>query len=100
MQGHAAANLVPIVASNRIGEETGDRYTLRFYGHSFITDETGAIVTEADGATDAVLIASFDLADLRVRRAAWGLFRDRRPDLYPPILGNDGSSGPRADLSR
>ncbi len=92
MQGHAAANLVPVVASNRIGFETGDQHTLRFYGHSFIADETGAIVAEADGGTETILTATFDLDALRAKRAAWGLFRDRRPDLYAPILTLDGST--------
>ncbi len=86
MQGHAAANMLPLVASNRIGVERGDAGKLRFYGSSFITDETGALTAAAarDGA--AVLTASFDLDALHERRAAWGLFRDRRPDLYGRLL--------------
>lgn len=92
MQGHAAANLVPVVASNRIGEESGDQHTLRFYGHSFIADETGGIVAEADGATESILTATFDFEALRAKRAAWGLFRDRRPDMYGPIMTLDGET--------
>lgn len=82
MQGHAAANMLPVVASNRVGVERGDKAELRFYGSSFIADETGALVAEAARDGEAVLTASFDLDACRERRAAWGLFRDRRPDLY------------------
>lgn len=89
MQGHAAANLMPLVASNRIGEEQGDSFAMTFYGGSFIADQTGAKVAEA-GAEQAVLTASFDLEELRAQRASWGLFRDRRPDLYGPLLTLDG----------
>ncbi len=88
MQGHAAANMLPLVASNRVGVERGDVGELRFYGSSFIADETGALVAGAarDGA--AVLTASFELDALRERRTAWGLFRDRRPDLYGRLLSH------------
>ena len=82
MQGHAAANMLPVVASNRIGVEPGRRGALTFYGSSFITDETGALVAQAPRDARAVVTASFNLAEIRERRAAWGLFRDRRPDLY------------------
>lgn len=85
MQGHAAANMVPLVASNRIGHEvaTGDdTLTLDFYGNSFIADYTGALVNQADDSNEAVLIASFDLDEAEEYRTTWGVFRDRRPDLY------------------
>lgn len=82
MQGHAAANMLPLIASNRVDSEKGDAGELRFYGSSFIADETGALVAEAARDGEAVLVASFDLDACRERRAAWGLFRDRRPDLY------------------
>ena len=82
MQGHAGANMVPVLASNRIGVEPGERGALTFYGSSFIADETGAVVAQAPRDTRAVLTASFDLRQLRERRSSWGLFRDRRPDLY------------------
>lgn len=82
MQGHAAANMLPVIASNRVGVERGDVAELRFYGSSFIADETGALVAEAARDGEAVLTARFDLDACRERRAAWGLFRDRRPDLY------------------
>jgi N-carbamoylputrescine amidase len=90
MQGHAAANVMPLVASNRIGTERGEKYTMTFYGSSFITDHTGAKVDEADRSSEAVLTASFDLDALRAYRHSWGLFRDRRPDLYSPVLTLDG----------
>jgi N-carbamoylputrescine amidase len=90
MQGHAAANMVPLVSSNRIGREDGEAAQLTFYGASFIADELGAKVAEADGESRAVITATFDLDALRVKRASWGLFRDRRPDLYDPLLTADG----------
>jgi N-carbamoylputrescine amidase len=90
MQGHAAANVMPLVASNRIGTEKGENYTLTFYGSSFIASATGEKVAEADRAGEAVLTASFDLDEIRRYRQAWGVFRDRRPDLYYPLLSLDG----------
>lgn len=92
MQGHAAANLVPLVASNRIGREEGEAAGVTFYGSSFITDQTGAKVAEADESHRAVLTASFDLDAVQAQRASWGLFRDRRPELYGPLLTLDGRS--------
>ena len=96
MQGHAGANLMPLVASNRVGFEQGsaDR-AITFYGSSFIADATGDKVAEAGRDDEAVITATFDLAAHRNSRAAWGLFRDRRPDLYRPILTLDGSTGHR-----
>jgi N-carbamoylputrescine amidase len=91
MRGHAAANMVPVVASNRIGREVGESCTVTFYGRSFVADGRGAIVAEADSESEAVLVHSFDLDLLHRERAAWGLFRDRRPDLYVPLLSLDGS---------
>jgi N-carbamoylputrescine amidase len=90
VQGHAAANMVPVVASNRVGVEQGDSCAVDFYGSSFITDGTGEIVEQAPASGEAVLTAEFDLDALAETRAAWGLFRDRRPDLYVPILSVDG----------
>ena len=91
MQGHAAANLVPVVASNRIGIEATEAREITFYGCSFITDQTGAIVAEA-GGDETTLFASFDLDRLHLERASWGLFRDRRPDLYRSLLTLDGGA--------
>jgi N-carbamoylputrescine amidase len=90
MQGHAAANVMPLVASNRIGTEQGERYTMTFYGSSFIASHTGEKVAEADRESETVLTASFDLDLVQRYRQSWGLFRDRRPDLYHPLLTLDG----------
>lgn len=90
MQGHAAANVMPVVASNRIGVEQGERYEMTFYGHSFIAGHTGEIIEQADDESEQVVLASLDLEAIRDYRRAWGLFRDRRPDLYQPLLTLDG----------
>jgi N-carbamoylputrescine amidase len=90
MQGHAAANMVPVIASNRIGAEKSDNGTLTFYGSSFIADGTGEKVAEAPRNEQAVLTASFDLDELRTQRASSGLFRDRRTDLYASLMSVDG----------
>jgi N-carbamoylputrescine amidase len=92
MQGHAAANVMPLVASNRIGTEKGEKYSMTFYGTSFIASHTGEKIAEADRATESVLTAEFDLDEVRRYRQAWGVFRDRRPDLYYPLLSLDGRS--------
>ena len=90
MQGHAAANVMPLVASNRIGVEKGEKYEMTFYGSSFIAGPTGGKLAEAGRDEEAVLTASFDLEALRRQRHAWGVFRDRRPELYAPLLSYDG----------
>jgi N-carbamoylputrescine amidase len=90
MQGHAACNVMPLIASNRIGTERGGHWSVTYYGSSFIADHTGAIVQQADRSSEAVLTASFDLQALRAYRDAWGVFRDRRPELYGPLLTLDG----------
>lgn len=90
MQGHAAANLMPLVASNRVGREEGDSCAITFHGASFIADQTGALVAEAPRDRQAVITAAFDLDAIRAQRAAWGLFRDRRPDLYGALMTLDG----------
>jgi N-carbamoylputrescine amidase len=90
MQGHAAANIMPVVASNRIGLETGDQYSMTFYGSSFIASHTGEKIAEADRVRETVLTASFDLDEIASYRQSWGVFRDRRPDLYYPVLSLDG----------
>jgi len=91
MQGHAAANMMPVIASNRIGHERGKACALDFYGRSFIAGAQGEILASA-GDQEAVLLQSFDLATLRKHRAGWGLFRDRRPDLYATLMTLDGQS--------
>ena len=91
MQGHAAANIMPVIASNRIGTEPGRKGTeLTFYGSSFIADQTGEKIAEADRTSEAVLTATFDLDGIARQRSNWGLFRDRRPELYTPLLTMDG----------
>lgn len=93
MQGHAAANVVPVIAANRYGTETveaakengGQSSSLNFYGSSFITDETGEILSQAQKNGDCVLTAEFDLDEIRKNRDSWGLFRDRRPQMYKDI---------------
>jgi N-carbamoylputrescine amidase len=90
MQGHAGANLVPLVAANRVGHEVGETTAITLYGSSFIADATGAKVAEAARDGEAVLTATFDLDELRRLRHSWGVFRDRRPDLYGPLLTLDG----------
>ncbi|CAI5505382.1 unnamed protein product [Closterium sp. Naga37s-1] len=96
MRGHAAANLMPVIASNRIGTETISTErgpsTITFYGSSFITGPTGEILQQAGRQEEAVLVHSFDLDVLWQQRIGWGIFRDRRPDLYSPLLSLDGSS--------
>jgi len=93
MQGHAAANLTPLIASNRTGIEPGARNTqITFYGSSFIADHTGAKIAEATRAEETVLTATFDLDEIAHIRASWGVFRDRRPDMYGPLLTLDGKT--------
>ena len=87
MQGHAAANIMPVIASNRIGTETDDESSMTFYGSSFIADQTGTIVEEADRETESVLVHEFDLDAIAQMRREWGVFRDRRPEMYRIIAG-------------
>ena len=89
MQGHAAANCMPLVAANRIGTERGEAGELAFYGSSFIADATGAIVAEVASDREGTAVASFDLDELARQRASWGLFRDRRPELYSVLQAHD-----------
>ena len=90
MLGHAAANLVPVIASNRIGVETDEDSSITFYGSSFIAGPQGNIMAEAGRAEETVLVAEFDLDQLETQRIEWGIFRDRRPDLYKIITTYDG----------
>jgi N-carbamoylputrescine amidase len=91
MQGHAAANLMPVMAANRIGREVQNTTEINFYGSSFIADNTGALVAEAGRDTEEVIHATFDRSALSTLRSSWGLFRDRRPELYGTLLTLDGS---------
>ncbi|WP_026244571.1 N-carbamoylputrescine amidase [Dasania marina] len=93
MQGHAGANIMPLIASNRIGTERAthdDNYAITFYGSSFIADYTGEKVQEANDSDETVLIHTFDLDAVADYRESWGVFRDRRPELYQPIATLDG----------
>ena len=90
MQGHAAANMVPLVASNRIGNEKGKNSEMTFFGSSFIADETGKKVAEADRNSESVLVHTFDLDAIRNLRAQWGFFRDRRPEHYQSLVTMTG----------
>lgn len=85
MQGHSAANLVPVIASNRVGIEVDDGIETTFYGSSFITDHTGAKIAEAPREGETIIYAEIDLAATAKARHAWGFFRDRRPDLYTSV---------------
>ena len=93
MQGHAAANLMPVIAANRIGRESvspceengGQTSELVFYGSSFLTDEAGELIASAGREQEEILYASYDLAELFAKRLEWGLFRDRRPECYGKI---------------
>ncbi|MBK6599202.1 MAG: N-carbamoylputrescine amidase [Proteobacteria bacterium] len=97
-QGHAAANLMPVIVANRYGLERSlqdpDGLYIRFYGSSFIADATGAKVAEAGEDADAVLTATFDLAALDAQRNNWFVFRDRRPELYGALTTFDGRTRP------
>ena len=95
MQGHAASNLMPVMAANRVGLETvepcfengNQSSSLLFYGSSFMTDETGEIVEEAGRNEETILVHTYYLDDLETNRYSWGLFRDRRPETYEIISG-------------
>lgn len=91
MRGHAAANIVPVLASNRIGTESDKESSMTFFGSSFIADEDGNTVIELSRNEEDVAVAEFDLAKIDKKRIAWGVFRDRRPDLYHSITKFDDS---------
>lgn len=90
MLGHAAANLVPVIASNRIGAEEDEDSKINFYGSSFIAGPQGNKIIEANRTEETVLVTEFDLDQLEIQRIEWGIFRDRRPDLYKIITSYDG----------
>lgn len=91
-QGHAAANVIPVVASNRIGREDIDDSNITFYGSSFIADPTGDLVQVMNKTDSDVICHSFDLDQINALRQEWGLFRDRRPSLYGTLLTKDGNA--------
>jgi N-carbamoylputrescine amidase len=90
MLGHAASNLMPVIASNRVGVEEDEDSSITFYGSSFIAGPQGNKVAEAGRSEETVLVAEFDLDQLETQRIEWGIFRDRRPDLYKAIASYDG----------
>ncbi len=92
MLGHAAANLMPVVASNRVGVEEDEDSKITFYGSSFIAGPQGNKILEAGRTEETVLVAEFDLDQLERQRIEWGVFRDRRPDLYKIITSYDGEN--------
>lgn len=97
MQGHSAANVIPVVAANRIGvekvepsyENNHQTSSLSFYGSSFITDEFGEIMQSADRTSETVISEEFDLHEIEGERLSWGIFRDRRPEMYGIICGSE-----------
>ena len=91
MQGHASANIMPVIASNRIGAEQGANCALTFYGSSLIAGPTGELLEQAGRKVEQILLAEFDLDEIQKMRSGWGIFRDRRPDLYQTLFSLDGS---------
>lgn len=91
MRGHAAANIIPVLASNRIGTESDKDSAMTFFGSSFIADEDGNIAVELSRDEENIAIAEFDLKSIDKKRISWGVFRDRRPDLYGSIIKFDDS---------
>ncbi|MFN3211019.1 MAG: carbon-nitrogen hydrolase [Roseovarius sp.] len=91
MRGHAGANLTPLVAANRVGRESGDLGETEFWGRSFIAGPKGEVRKKADDRSEMVIVESFDLEEIAEMRAGWGVFRDRRPDAYGPLLTMDGA---------
>jgi N-carbamoylputrescine amidase len=85
MVGHAVSNLIPVVAANRVGIEGGQS----FYGHSFVCDHFGDVLAELPDARDGVIVQELDLEEAAMRRAAFGFFRDRRPDLYGRLVRDE-----------
>jgi N-carbamoylputrescine amidase len=97
MRGHAAANIMPVIASNRIGNESSNNLSMEFYGSSFISNHLGELVSEADRESENILTHTFDLDEIFRFRRDWGVFRDRRPDLYEGILSLDGNRTQKID---
>ena len=92
MQGHAAANMIPLIASNRVGTEMDGQTEITFYGTSFIAGYTGEILAEADRTEETHLVATIDLDDAASYRGSWGVFRDRRPNMYGALQTLDGKT--------
>lgn len=90
MRGHAGANILPVVASNRVGVEIDDDSSISFYGSSFISNHQGKIVKELNRNEENFITYEFNLDEIQNMRIEWGIYRDRRPDLYNTILTYDG----------
>ena len=97
MRGHAAANIMPVIASNRIGKESSNHLSLEFYGSSFISNHLGELICEADRDSENIITHQFDLDKIALYRRDWGVFRDRRTDLYGNILSLDGNQTKKTD---
>lgn len=91
MKGHAAANIMPVMASNRVGVESMGKSSMKFYGSSFIADQHGDFVEEMNREEEGIRYAEFDLAEIAKERFGWGVYRDRRTDLYEDLLKHDAS---------
>ena len=100
MRGHAAANMVPVCASNRVGVERGESTEITFYGSSFIAGPDGMLLAEAGRNEECTIIARIDLDRALEIRDSFHVFRDRRPDLYGPLLTMDGSTSIHESSSR
>ncbi|KAK8809910.1 hypothetical protein WA158_000853 [Blastocystis sp. Blastoise] len=90
MQGHAVANIIPVIAANRIGRETSPLCTMDFFGTSFICNEIGDILEDAVDKNDCVIVHEFNLTEINSLRDEMGQFRDRRPNLYTSLTTLDG----------
>lgn len=91
MKGHAAANIMPVLAANRVGVESIGKSSMKFYGSSFIADQHGDFVTEMNREEEGIRFAEFDLSEIAKERFGWGVYRDRRTDLYEDLLKHDAS---------
>lgn len=91
MKGHAAANIMPVLAANRVGVEAMGKSSMKFYGSSFIADQHGDFVTEMNRGEEGIRFAEFDLSEIAKERFGWGVYRDRRTDLYEDLLKHDAS---------
>lgn len=91
MKGHAAANIMPVMAANRVGVESMGKSSMKFYGSSFIADQHGDFVEEMNREEEGIRFAEFDLSEIAKERFGWGVYRDRRTDLYEDLLKHDAS---------
>ena len=96
MRGHAAANLVPVLAANRTGRETDDGVTIDFYGSSFLTDHVGAMIASASRTQEEIVIGTVDLDQAYDARDYWGVYHTRRPEMYRRMVETPAGPPPRA----